>query len=220
MAKVSRRIPDTRGRILEHLTKRGPSSVLELNQRLGLTGVTIRHHLGELREQGLLAAPVPRRRTGRGRPVLTYALTHRAHTVLAENHLELAVHVLLAARDQLSPADLERLMATAGERLGRLQDASSASSPKARHRQALRFLDDRGYFPSYTGVAGSQRLSLAHCPYLSAAGSCPAVCAFDLALVRSLFGAEVSLASRIVDREPACVFEFEGAGRFDRPAEG
>lgn len=220
MAKVGRGITDSPGRILEHLTKRGPSSVLELSQELTLTGVTVRHHLGELRRQGLLATPVPRRRAVRGRPVLTYSVTHRAHTVLAENHLEFAVHVLLAAREQLSPSDLERLMATAGERLGRLREGSPALTPRARRRQALRFLNDRGYFPSYSTLAGSERVTLAHCPYLIAAESCPAVCAFDRALVRSLFGAEVSLASRIVDRDPACVFEFEELERFDRAAMG
>lgn len=220
MAKVGRGITDSPGRILEHLTKRGAASVLELSQELGLTGVTVRHHLGELRRQGLLAVPVPRRRAVRGRPVLTYSVTHRAHTALAENHLEFTVQVLLAAREQLSPSDLERLMSTAGERLGRLREGGSELTPKARRRQALRFLGDRGYFPSYSALAGSERLTLAHCPYLNAAECCPAVCAFDRALVRSLFGAEVSLASRIVDRDPACVFEFEGLEQFDRAAIG
>lgn len=192
----------------------------EISLELGLTGVTVRHHLGELRRQGLLAAPVPRRRTERGRPVLTYAVTHRAHTALVENHIELAVQVILAASEQLSPSDFERLMAVAGKHLGRPPEGRRAPTPKERRRQALRFLDDRGYFPSYSAIAGGERLSLAHCPYFTAAENCPAVCAFDRALVRELFGAEVRLVSRIIDRDPACMFEFEDAGRFDRSTVG
>lgn len=220
MPKAGRHSPDSPGRILEHLIKRGPSSVLELSQELGLTGVTVRHHLGDLRRQGLLTSPVPRRRPGRGRPVLTYAVTHRVHAVLADNHVELAVHVLLAARDQFSSSDLERLLTAAGERLGHLRAGTVLASQKVRRRQALRFLDERGYFPSYSRIAGAEHLLLAHCPYLAAAESCSAVCGFDRALIRSLFGAEVSLDKRIIDRDPACVFEFEDAGQFDRPAEG
>lgn len=221
MLNVGERTFDSRGRILEHLTKRGPSSVADLIAELGLTGVTIRHHLGEMRRQGLIAAPAARRRRGRGRPVLVYAVTHQARGLPPGNHLELALHVLLAAREQLSSADLERLMVAAGEHLGRLPNSRSALSPKARRRQAVRFLDDRGYYPSYyTAIAGSARLLLAQCPYLTAAESCPAVCVFDRALVRSLFGSEVNLTARIIDRDPGCVFEFRDSEQFDRLAEG
>jgi DeoR family suf operon transcriptional repressor len=219
MVKVGAQAADTPGRVLEHLTKRGPSSVAELSEQLGLTGVTIRHHLGEMRRQGLVASPAPRRRRGRGRPVLVYSVTHFARGRMPENYLEFAVHVLLAAREQLSPAELEGLLVAAGERLGRLPAGLGALSPKTRRRQALRFLDDRGYYPSYTAIAGSGRLLLAHCPYLTAAESCPAVCSFDWALVRSLFGGDGTLTAKIIDGDPGCVFEFRNMEQFDRLAE-
>jgi predicted ArsR family transcriptional regulator len=220
MVKVGAQAADSPGRVLEYLTKRGPSSVAELCGELGLTSVTIRHHLAEMRRQGLIASPAPRRRRGRGRPVLLYSVTHLARGRMPENYLELALDILLAAKEQLSPAELEGLLVVAGERLGRHPDGRGALSPKARRRQALRFLDDRGYYPSYTALAGSGRLLLAHCPYLTAAVSCPAVCSFDWALVRSLFGGDGTLTAKIIDGDPGCVFEFRNMEQFDRLAEG
>jgi len=59
---------DSRLRIIEILKRRNMASVGELSQALGLTPVTIRHHLDSLLADHIVSEPVPRRRPGPGRP--------------------------------------------------------------------------------------------------------------------------------------------------------
>ena len=47
----------TRERILNILKERGQATVDDLSQELGLTAVTVRHHLDILRGEGLIASP-------------------------------------------------------------------------------------------------------------------------------------------------------------------
>ncbi len=216
MPRPGRRLADSYDRILVFLARHGPASVADMCGELQLTGVTIRHHLSEMRRDGALAEPVPRRRGGRGRPVLVYSLTRQAHALLPENLGELAVGLLEAAGDQLSPAALESLLAEAGGRIGRLRSRRASAGAGPRRRRAVRFLEQRGYLPSLTASAGITRLELAHCPYRSAAPACPAICAFDRGLVQSLFRAEAVLTDRILDLAPSCVFELHPA-EFDNP---
>ena len=60
----------TRQRILEILKERNTATVEELAYDLGLTPVTIRHHLDILRSEGLVQAPQVKRRDTPGRPAL------------------------------------------------------------------------------------------------------------------------------------------------------
>jgi predicted ArsR family transcriptional regulator len=58
----------TRQRILEILKERNTATVEELAKDLGLTPVTIRHHLDILRSEGVSQAPQVKRRDTPGRP--------------------------------------------------------------------------------------------------------------------------------------------------------
>ena len=58
----------TRESIVQILKKRGQATVDELSRELGLTSVTVRHHIEILRQEGVVDSPEPLRRSGPGRP--------------------------------------------------------------------------------------------------------------------------------------------------------
>jgi len=68
----------TRQQILDHLKVHGPTTVDQLAAVLGLSPVTVRHHLDILRSEELIGEPVVRRRNTRGRPQHLFALTDKA----------------------------------------------------------------------------------------------------------------------------------------------
>src|SRR3990172_12773620 len=80
---------DSRLRIIETLKRCHQASVTELSQALGLTPVTIRHHLDSLLADRIISEPVPRRRPGPGRPEMVYGLTARADELTPRNFGEL-----------------------------------------------------------------------------------------------------------------------------------
>jgi predicted ArsR family transcriptional regulator len=187
---------ESRQRILEYIKKSGQASVAELSKALALTPVTIRHHLEALRSEDLVAEPISRHKSGPGRPEKMYEITPQADSYMPRNYGELCRCLIQAVE---SP-ELTGLLTKMGNSLGASAGANGDTAVIAS------YLDERGYFPSLDQGEGMIILKLANCPYLEVAENAPALCEFDRSLIESLFGGEVEMVERIVDREPVCTF--------------
>lgn len=191
---------ESRQRILHHLKRVGEASVADLSAGLGLTAVTIRHHLEALQADGLVSRPTARRKPGPGRPELIYRAAPAADRLMPRNYKELCSCLLGSLSLKLAGADLESTLESIGAEFGRANRADDSM-------EGLRaFLEQRGYFPSLEHSAESTVVELANCPYLELARATPALCHFDRALIGTLLGTEVSIAGRIVDSNPVCSF--------------
>jgi predicted ArsR family transcriptional regulator len=191
---------ESRQRILHHLKRVGEASVADLSVGLGLTAVTIRHHLDALQADGLVSRPTARRKPGPGRPELIYRAAPAADRLMPRNYEELCSCLLASLSPKHAGADLELTLESIGAEFGR------ANRPGDGMVGLRAFLERRGYFPSFEHSADSTVVELANCPYLELARATPALCHFDRALIGALLGTEVSVASRIVDPSPVCSF--------------
>jgi predicted ArsR family transcriptional regulator len=190
---------ESRQRILEFIKKSGQASVAELSNALALTPVTIRHHLEALRSEGLVAEPISRHKPGPGRPEMMYEITSQADSYMPRNYGELC-RCLIQAVEATQTPELTGLLAEMGRSLGTSTGATRDTTVISS------YLEERGYFPSVDQGEGMTILKLANCPYLEVAESAPTLCEFDRSLIESLFGKEVEMVGRIVDREPVCTF--------------
>jgi predicted ArsR family transcriptional regulator len=189
---------DSRQRIVEVMKRRGEASVTELSQALGLTPVTIRHHLDGLLEAHVVSEPAPRKKPGPGRPEMVYTLTSRAEQLTPRNYGELCVCLLDSLAN--TPVDEDWLLASAGNRL---KARAIGSSRTTDIDDTLAFLEGRGYFPSLER-GEETTIVLANCPYLEVARAYPHVCEFDLALIGSLVGGPVVAEASIARNDPFC----------------
>ena len=190
---------DSRLRIVEVLKRRNQASVTELSQALGLTPVTIRHHLESLLTDEVVSEPIPRRKAGPGRPEMVYGLTPRADDLTPRNYGELCA-CLLQALDH-APAEQQGALAQAGADLGA---RAGAGRGRAGLHAVVRFLEARGYYPSVDEVESGTVVVLANCPYLEVARAMPHFCRFDVALLEAALGATVSAETSIAAHDPAC----------------
>ena len=184
---------------MEVLKRRQQASVTELSQALGLTPVTIRHHLDSLAADRVVSEPVPRRKSGPGRPEMVYSLTARADEMTPRNYGELCSCLLQALERPAAPPG--PALVTAGTELGaRLRGAGGESG----FGVVLDFLEARGYFPSLEDDEFGSVVVLANCPYLEVARATPEFCRFDVALLQSALGAKVIPEANIALNDPAC----------------
>lgn len=190
---------DSRLRIVEVLKRRHEASVTELSQALGLTPVTIRHHLASLLSDEVISDPIPRRKSGPGRPEMVYGLTPRADELTPRNYGELCACLLHGvggiASDPLAVLD------QAGASL-----AAQACSrmPQPGLANVLAFLEARGYFPSLEQGESGTTVVLANCPYLEVSRAMPDFCRFDIAFLESTLGAKVSVEKSIAQHDASC----------------
>jgi predicted ArsR family transcriptional regulator len=181
----------TRERILHILKENEEATVDDLSQDLGLTPVTVRHHLDILRGEGLVAAPVVRRRKAPGRPQHVYTLTDSASKFFPKRYDQLANLLLDEMQSMVSPADLDAMMARIGGQMAEQFTLTEADCQDFRTRisSLVDFLNERGYLASWENRDGNGYLiHVANCPFEKVSERHHEVCIADMTLLTDALG--------------------------------
>lgn len=190
--------------ILEHLQKHGESSAAELGRSLGLTPVTIRHHLEAMISEGLIDEPEAQRRSGPGRPQLLYRAASSAEAHQPRSYEHLCLSLIDAARSSLPPLQLSQLILQAGSRVATLVAEQTAGRTEAKADLLFEFFEEQGYYPSLESLARGLLIQFANCPYLDVSQNAPEVCLFDLELISSFLDRAVRFERRIIAGDRHC----------------
>ena len=204
----------TRERILHILKERRQTTVDELSQELGLTAVTVRHHLEILRGEGLVATPIARRRKGPGRPKYVYILTEKASTIFPKRYDHLASLILREVRSRLSSAgEVDQMMKRIGEHIADQAALPDESGFEARLVATVEFLDEMGYMARWEQRSDeTYLLHIANCPYERVASQDRKVCTMDLSLLTSLLGVSPQRISWIAQGDSQCSYAIRPSG--------
>jgi DeoR family suf operon transcriptional repressor len=203
------RVTPSRRRIIMQLKKSEEASVSDLSRALGLTSVTVRHHLQELRREGVVGSPRARRRKGPGRPEMAYSLVPHARIDLPKNYQELCTALVEQLSEEPLIGALTEALIGAGQDLGRAFGGVDETQAN-RTARIEAFLEQRGYFPRWSHESAGPSLHLANCPYREIAEHVPELCSFDKALLASLTGTDVHLEASIAGGAATCRFQLAG----------
>lgn len=179
----------TRERILNILKECGQTTVDSLSHELGLTAVTIRHHLDILRGEGLIASPLIRRRKTPGRPQYVYTLADKAASFFPKRYGQLTNLILDELRSHLSPAEMDQLMRNIGERIASQAGLSRKDGLETRLIAVTDFLNELGYMARWEQQDdGDYALHVANCPYEAVSHQNHQICTIDMTLLTCLLG--------------------------------
>ncbi len=200
---------ETRQRILEIIKLHGQSTVDELSHELGLTAVTIRHHLEILRSKGLVAPPKALRKGGPGRPQHVYRLADEADELFPKSYDRLAGAVLAELSERLSPNEMEGLLDQVARRLVDEAKLPPDQSPAERLNSTLEFLNKVGYLASLEpGPESRMGIRIANCPYGRVARNHPEVCEVGRRMIAQLVGVDHAQVERITEESGRCLYLF------------
>ena len=206
----------TRTLILDYLKEHGEATVDDLAAVLGLTSVTVRHHLDILRTEELVAAPVIRHRSTPGRPQYSYTLTHKAAEHFPKNYCDLAAKLLDEVRAQTSPRLVNVIFEGVAQRLAAEAPELVPGEPLPdRLERAVEYLNTQGYVARWEQTEQGYWLHTCNCPYQAIAGPNPELCGMDLALVGNLLGATPQRLSRVVEGASTCGYLFAAGNKVD-----
>lgn len=197
----------TRQAILVYLKKHGQATVDELAEVLGLTAVTVRHHLDILRSEALVADPVIRHRTSRGRPQYAFTLTERASTHFPKNYDALAAKLLEEIKVQAETPLVNVIFEGVAARLSAEAPAPAPDEPlAARLERAVDFLNARGYVAHWAPAEDGYVLHTSNCPYEALSARHPELCHMDMVLIGNLLGAVPQRLHRLNDGASSCAY--------------
>jgi predicted ArsR family transcriptional regulator len=197
----------TRERILSILKEHGQATVDELSQELGLTTVTIRHHLDILRGEGLITAPLIRRRKTPGRPQYVYALAEKAGSLFPKRYEHLARLIINEMHSHLSPEKVDQLMQRIGEHVASQATLPDGDDFEARLVAAVEFLNELGYMARWEPSSdGNYLLHITNCPYEQVSQHNREVCTMDMALLNHLLGVSPERTSWTAQGDLRCAY--------------
>ncbi len=197
----------TRERILSILKEQGQVTVSDLSDALGLTAVTVRHHLDIMRGEGLVAAPVAERCKSPGRPKHVYTLSEQASGFFPKRYKELVAQILDEMRARISADEIDQMMQRLGERLADHAVLPAGMDFDRRVAVAIEFLDKLGYMPSWErSDDGSYLIYIANCPYEQISRQDDVVCKMDMALLTRLLGAPPRRISSASQGDHLCTY--------------
>ena len=197
----------TRERIITIIKERGHATVNGLSDELGLTTVTIRHHLNMLRKDGLVAAPSVLRRKAPGRPQHIYSLTEEASEYFPKGYEHL-IHLLLEElHERFSSEEVREIMRSIGKQLAAQVDSQIEGQLEERLPPIVEYLNEQGYMARWTQANdGNYLLHVANCPYEKAVRRHREICLIDRTLLLHLLHSSFERSTSMVEGEEQCTY--------------
>jgi len=197
---------DTRQQILEILKRHGEVTVQELSRELGLTSVTVRHHLEILRSEGYITEPEVRRSNRPGRPRYVYRLTSTAADLFPNNYSGLASALLDTLDEYLVPEDRQKILHETARRM--VPDVGELPKDhNARMDVVLSAMNQQGFVARWDKDKDSRyMIYISSCPYHHVAQNHPETCQIDKSIIQLLTGAEPVRIQTSAQEGGLCVY--------------
>jgi DeoR family transcriptional regulator, suf operon transcriptional repressor len=196
----------TREKILSLLQKNGPSTVTELSEALGITYISVRHHLTSLLGDSLVETREERH--GVGRPRLVYRLTKTALERNPARYLKFTNLLLTQMKAQLPPKVVEQiLLDMASHMAAELRSQIQDLPLEDRIERLMELLLPEGFL-ARVEPAGPDgfRLTEFTCPYATISIQHPEMCLLDTTVFANVLGATVERQSCIRSGSDSCTF--------------
>jgi predicted ArsR family transcriptional regulator len=195
----------TRDQILQAIKVRGQTTVTALADGLGISPVSVRHHLSALQGDGLVQAAEVRH--GVGRPHLAYSLTEAALEHFPSKYVRLSERLLDELKATLPPQAIETMFARVAEGvLTEYADRLEGKTLEEKLKLLVEVLGEEGFMANWNRTGETISLTEYHCPYIRIGQRHPEVCAIDEALIRQMLAAEVEKTNCVLNGAEHCVF--------------
>jgi predicted ArsR family transcriptional regulator len=199
---------DTRQAVLETIKNQGQATVISLAEALGLSPISIRHHLTSLQAEGLVSVELSRQAVGRPRHV--YLLTQAARRHFPNTYHVLAESLLDELKATLAPelvaSFIERMAAHMAARYGSIHLLGTLED---RLRQLVDALGEEGFRAAVRHVGETTVLTEVDCPYVYVGQRHPEVCRIDHTLIELILGMDVQRTSCVLTGDRSCTFSIE-----------
>jgi DeoR family suf operon transcriptional repressor len=199
---------DTRVQVLEAIKTHRQATVETLAKAVGLTSISVRHHLTSLQAEGLVKVEIERK--GVGRPRHLYSVTEAAMRYFPNKYHVLADRLLDELKATLPPESviqiIDGIAANVAARYGALPRKGTLEE---RLQHLAEVLGEEGFIAAVQRVGNKTVLTELNCPYLYVGQHHPEVCRIDSTLIKSVLGANVQQTSCVLHGDSHCSFSSE-----------
>jgi predicted ArsR family transcriptional regulator len=202
-------LPDSRRAILTTLKQRGPATIAQLADELGLTGEAVRQQLLQLHRDGWVEARIERsdERSRTGRPATIYRLSEAGDHLFPKQYDGLTVVMLDAVAEEIGGDALKRILSRMTDERVAAVGSSLRGLTLAQKVMALKnwYLNDDPYM-DIEATGGAYLLKERNCPFLNTAMRRPVLCAVSVNALTRVLGYKVVRDEKFQNGDGRCVF--------------
>lgn len=203
MVKIPMR--DTRLAVLESIQRQGGATVAVLAEELGISPISVRHHLTGLQAEGMIQVELQRQSIGRPRHI--YRLSETAQGYFPNTYHVLAERLLDELKACMSAeqvvAIIDRMATHMAARYG---TAGITGTLEVRLQKLVAILGEEGFRAAVRRVDNVTMLAELNCPYVYVGQRHPEVCRIDHTIIQSVLGRDVERTSCVLNGDRSCTF--------------
>jgi DeoR family transcriptional regulator, suf operon transcriptional repressor len=197
----------TRDKVLKTLLDRPNCTINELADEIGISPISIRHHIASLQADGLIDSEEERH--GVGRPRQVFFLTEAGMEQFPTRYIRLTVRLLEQLKENMPPAMVSEIFTQMAE--GLAEDL--AAGTETRNMTMAERLDlvkelmrKEGFTIEWEQLGDKYHIREVSCPYYFIGQNHPEVCAVDQILLSKVLSVPASKIKCILNGDQNCTY--------------
>ncbi len=202
----------TRDLVLQTLLTQPRSTVNDLADKVGISPISIRHHIANLEAEGLISSEDERH--GVGRPRQLFSLTDIGIEEFPTRYVRLTVRLLEYLKETMPEAMISKLFSQMAEDLARdLSDGTEMKNLTMKERLNLvkELLKREGFNIEWEQLEDGYEIHEASCPYYYIGQNHPEVCAVDQILISKVLAVPTEKVKCILNGDSNCTYVVSNA---------
>jgi predicted ArsR family transcriptional regulator len=197
----------TREFVLRALLTRQRCTLNELAGVVGISPISMRHHIARLEAEGLVTSDEERH--GVGRPRMVYYLTESGLERFPTRYVRLTLRLLEQLKETMPPAIITNLFTQMAKDL--VSDLGAQADIKnlpieERLNKMQTFLEHEGFTINWERQGDQYLIREVNCPYLHVGQSHPEVCAVDQTLISAALAVPAEKVKCILNGDSMCTY--------------
>jgi predicted ArsR family transcriptional regulator len=197
----------TRTKVLQTLLTHPRCTVYELAELVGISPISIRHHLANLLAESLVASEDERH--GIGRPRQVFFLTEKGIEQFPTRYVRLTLRLLQQLKETLPETTFIQLFKKMAEQLAKeMADDANASQLSMRERLDLikDLLNREGFNIAWEQADDCFYIHESSCPYYYIGQNHPEVCTVDQVLISTVLNIPAEKTRCILNGDNHCTY--------------
>jgi predicted ArsR family transcriptional regulator len=198
----------SRDLVLRTLLSQPRCSINELAEKVGISPISIRHHIASLEAEGLIACEDERH--GVGRPRQVFFLTERGREQFPTRYVQLTLRLLEHLKETMPEAMINKLFTQMANDL--VKDLSIGTeiqnlNMEERLNLVKNLLRQEGFNIEWEQLDDGYQIHEASCPYYFIGQNHPEVCTVDQILISTVLSLPAEKIKCILNGDNNCTYQ-------------
>ena len=197
----------TRDKVLKTLLAHPRRTINELADEVGISPISVRHHINSLMAEGLVRSEEERH--GVGRPRQVFLLTESGVEQFPTRYVRLTIRLLEQLKETMPATMVKQLFTQMAQELAKdLATDANMNSLSMQERLDLvkTILQQEGFTIEWEQQGDQYLISEVSCPYYHVGQDHPEVCAVDQILISTMLASPASKIKCILDGDAHCTY--------------